>query len=255
MINAILGTKKGMSQAFLVDGTRIPITKIQAGPCLVTQIKTSNKDGYQAIQLGFKRKKRKKLTKPLAGHLRNATWPEKRKEKMMPRELKEVKITNDLDPILKVGDVIAADKILVAGDIVNVTGVSRGKGFTGVMKRWGFKGGPRTHGQSDRERAPGSIGQSATPGRVFKGKKMPGRSGRARVTVRNLQVLKVTEEGEVWLKGQIPGSRNGLVTLKKVGKITEFKGLYEEKPIKKVNQVKKERKKGGEKKAKKIRES
>lgn len=228
MISAILGTKKELSQVFLADGTRIPVTKVQAGPCLVTQIKSRKKDGYQAIQLGLGRKKLKKVSKPLTGHLKNSTWPEKGKDKMLPRVLKEVKITGDLDPTLKVGDVISANQILTPGDVINVTGISRGKGFTGVMKRWGFKGGPKTHGQSDRERAPGSIGQSTRPGRVFKGKKMAGRSGGALLTIRNLTILKVTQEGEVWITGQVPGSRNGLLTIKRVGKAENFKGLYKE---------------------------
>lgn len=245
MINAILGTKKEMTQAFLADGMRIPVTVIQAGPCLVTQVKTVKNDGYRAIQIGIGLKKRKRATKPLLGHLKKVSWPEKNKKNMIPSILKEIRITHNHELEYKVGDVITANQILAAGDIVNVTGISRGKGFTGVMKRWGFKGGPRTHGQSDRPRAPGSIGQSATPGRVFKGKKMPGHSGNVQVTVRNLQVVKVTEEGETWIKGQIPGSRSGIVTLKKVGKKPKFEGLYEEKPVKKQKQIqtKKEEKK------------
>jgi large subunit ribosomal protein L3 len=232
MINSILGIKKEMNQVFLADGTRIPITLVKAGPCLVTQIKTKDKDGYQAVQLGVGQKKRKRATKPIIGHLKKIDSPKKGKRVMIPRVLKEVRIKEDQQIHLKVGDLVNANQVLTAGDIVNITGTSRGKGFTGVMKRWGFKGGPRTHGQSDRERAPGSIGQSTTPGRVFKGKKMPGRSGSARVTIRNLQVVKVTEEGEVWLKGQVPGSKNGVVIIKKVGKSPKFKGLYEEKPAK-----------------------
>jgi large subunit ribosomal protein L3 len=251
MINAILGIKKGMAQAFLTDGMRIPVTKIQAGPCLVTQVKTVKKDGYQAIQLGLGEKKRKSTTKPLLGHLKKVSWPEEDKKDLLPRILKEIRLKKDQEHQLKVGDVITADQTLSAGDIVDVTGTSLGKGFTGVMKRWGFKGGPRTHGQSDRERAPGSIGQSTTPGRVFKGKKMAGRSGSARVTIRNLQVIKVTETGEVWIKGQVPGSRNGIVTVKKIGKAPKFEGLFEERPVKKKKITAQEKKEGKNKKNKK----
>ncbi|MCH7951671.1 50S ribosomal protein L3 [Patescibacteria group bacterium] len=252
MINAIVGTKKGMAQAFLADGRRIPVTKIQAGPCLVTQVKSIEKDGYRAIQLGIGEKKAKQLTKPLAGHLKRATWPEPEKAKgEMPRVLREMRLESDQDTTLNVGDVITADQVLAAGDLVNVTGTSHGKGFTGVMKRWGFKGGPRTHGQSDRARAPGSIGQTTTPGRVFKGKKMAGHGGNLKVTVRNLLVLKTTKEGEVWVKGQVPGSRNGLVTIKKVGKAKKFEGLYEEKPVQKEEKKAKEKKESKKKEDKK----
>lgn len=228
MVEEILAAKKENSQTFLSDGDRIPITKVQAGPCLVAQIKNQKKDGYRALQLGFGQKKAKQQTKALAGHLKKAQWPDK-KNLRYPRFLKEVKLGKEDDISLKVGDVISANQVLKAGDLVNVTGISRGKGFTGVMKRWGFKGGPRTHGQSDRERAPGSIGQTTTPGRVFKGKKMPGRSGSDKVTIQNLLVVKVNEGGEIWIKGQLPGPRNALLTVKKVGSV-EFAGLHRDRP-------------------------
>lgn len=223
MIDTILATKSQMDQMFLADGKRIPVTKIQAGPCLVTQIKTQDKDKYQAIQLGLQSKKVTSLKKPLAGHLKNKLG----KSKSAPRYLREVRISGETD--LTTGDVVKANQVIKIGDLVNITGFSKGRGFTGVMKRWGFHGGPRTHGQSDRQRAPGSIGQTTTPGRVHKGKKMPGRSGGEKITVRNLLVVKIKEDGELWIKGQVPGARNGLLTIKKVGEQKKFQGLYQDK--------------------------
>lgn len=225
MINAILAEKKEMGQAFLKDGSRIPVTKVQAGPCLITGVKTSQKDGYEAVQLGFGATMTKRLTKPLAGHLKNATWPEGKGHS--PRVLREVRIAQVNEEKRTVGSTIKANEIFKVGDVVNVTGISKGRGFTGVMKRWGFKGGPKTHGQSDRQRAPGSIGQTTTPGRVYKGKKMAGRSGQQRITIRNLQVVRVDEQGEVWIKGLVPGERNGIVIIKKVS-TAAFAGLVDE---------------------------
>ena len=225
MIDTILGTKIDMEQTFLKDGSRVPLTRIQAGPCLVTQVKTMEKDGYQAIQLGLGYKKRKRLTKPLSGHLKKVSWPEM-KDNDAPRSLREVRMNEGEAEGLEVGEVLTAQRVIAQGDRVNVTGTSKGRGFTGVVKRWGFKGGPKTHGQSDRQRSPGSIGQTTTPGRVYKGKKMAGRSGSSRVTVRNLMVLKVTDNGEVWIKGLVPGARNGLVRITKVG-TGKFVGLFE----------------------------
>ncbi len=219
MISTILGTKKEMSQRFTASGKRIPITKIQAGPCVVVQIKSDKNDGYQAVQLGIGQKKKKNISKPLTGHLKETV-----DKKSGPRFLREVRLLKDSE--LKVGDKIKVDQIIKPGDLVNITGKTKGKGFTGVMKRWGFSGGPRSHGQSDRQRAPGSIGQTTTPGRVFKGKKMPGRSGNATHTIRNLIVVKVLDSGEIWVKGQVPGARNGLLSIKKVSE-AKFEGLWE----------------------------
>lgn len=217
MLNTILGIKKQMAQMFLSDGQRIPVTVIQADPCLVTQVKTPEKDGYRAIQVGLGEKKQTKRAMP--GHGKKGI-------KVSPRFLRELEIEEE--DKFSVGDVITADKLLQPGDLVNITGTSRGKGFTGVVKRWGFKGGPRTHGQSDRERAPGSIGQTTTPGRVYKGKKMAGRAGGATVTVRNLTVVKVEQTGEIWVTGQVPGIKTGLLIVRKVGENKRFPGLYEE---------------------------
>ena len=217
MIDTILGQKGKMSQSF-VEARRVPVTKIAAGPCVVTQLKTPEKDGYWAVQLGFGEKKIKNVTKPLQGHLKGAI-----KDKKAPRFLKEVRLSEDSG--LKVGDQVLLTDVFKVGDFVAVIGTSKGKGFQGVVKRWGFHGGPRTHGQSDRERAPGSIGQTTTPGRVFKGKHMAGRMGGDRVTVKNLQVISVDpEKGEIEISGAIPGTTGGLVILKRLSS-GELEGL------------------------------
>ena len=167
MLNTILGSKLNMSQMF-IDGHRIPVTNILAGPCIVTAIKTKERDGYLAIQIGFAEKRTKKLTRSMQGHLRGVS-----KNLTSPRFL--IEIPSQEKPEVKIGDQYKASDIFSLGDTVSVSGISKGKGFAGVVKRYHFKGGPRTHGQSDRERAPGSIGQTTTPGRVFKGKRMAGR--------------------------------------------------------------------------------
>jgi len=209
MINTILGQKTGMSQAF-VKGLRVPVTKVLAGPCVVTQVKKMDKDGYWAVQLGFGQKKIKNVTKPLQGHLKATI-----KDGKAPRYIAEVRL--DKEPELQVGDSVKASDIFRVGDVVNVTGVSKGKGFAGVVKRHHFHGGPHTHGQSDRERAPGSIGQTTTPGRVLKGKKMAGRMGGDTVTVRNLHIISVNPEtNEIQISGQIPGIPGGFVRVKRV---------------------------------------
>ncbi len=206
-----------MSQAF-VKGTRVPVTLVKTGPCIVTQVKKSEKDGYWAVQLGFGEKRIKNVTKPLQGHLKGAI-----KGKKAPAFLREVIF--DKEPDYKTGDIVTVDKVLKKGDLVSVAGKSKGKGFAGVVKRWGFAGGPRTHGQSDRLRAPGSIGQGTTPGRVHKGKKMAGRMGNQQVTIKNLIVVDVNNDtGEVALSGPIPGIPGGLVVIKKLasGKLEEL---------------------------------
>lgn len=209
MINTILGLKGVCSQTF-VEGFRIPVTKVAAGPCVVTQIKKEDRDGYWAVQLGFSTRKAKNTTKSLQGHLKETS-----KDKIFPRFLQEVKL--DKEPEFKVGDVINASEVFKRGDVVAVTGISKGKGFAGVVKKWGFHGGPRTHGQSDRERAPGSIGQTTTPGRVYKGKKMGGRMGGEQVTIKNLHIISVDEEsGSIEISGQIPGTIGSMITIKKL---------------------------------------
>lgn len=242
MLKSILGTKIDQTQMFTSQGKRIPVTRIQAGPCPVVQIKTKEKDGYEAIQLGLGSKK--KANKPLEGHLKKA------KTKTPPLFLAEIRLDEPGEkPGFQPGEVITVDKVFKPGDMVDVMGTSKGKGFTGVIKRWGFAGGPKTHGQSDRERAPGSIGAGTTPGRVWKGKKMAGRSGHQRTTIKNLQVFAVEpQENLLLIKGLVPGPRGGLLMIKKVGEgklevetkaKPEVKEKPEEKEVKK-EEVKKE---------------
>lgn len=203
MINTILGTKIKQTQKFTSEGVRIPVTLIQAGPCFVVQVKEG------AIQLGLGEKKEKRTKKPILGHIKKAGL------KDIPRFLREVKVK---ETKLKPGAEIKVSNIFKPGDLVNVIGTSKGKGFAGVVKRWGFAGGPRTRGQSDRERAPGSIGATTTPGRVLKGKKMAGRMGGERVTVKNLTVVDIDPKNNLLaVKGLVPGARGGLLIIKKVG--------------------------------------
>lgn len=209
MIHALLGKKLNQLQRFLADGTRIPVTQVYVGLNPVVSLKTKEKNEYTAIQLGFG--DRKNSTKSL---------------KTAPRILREVRINNDSE-IPQVGDLLKASDVFKVGDIVDVVGVSKGKGFAGVVKRHHFKGGPRTHGQSDRERAPGSIGQTTTPGRVYKGKRMAGRMGHQNVTVKNLKVVDVLED-MLSIKGLVPGAKNSILMIRKVGEDKKFVPLYKE---------------------------
>ncbi len=205
-MSALLGKKIGMTRIFDETGNVIPVTVVQAGPCYVTQIKTIEKDGYEAVQLGFDEKKEKHVTKPILGHLKKANTPPLRRFKEFPL---------GADWEVKLGDVVKAD-VFKPGDIVKVSGNSKGRGFAGVVKRHGFGGGKKTHGQSDRLRAPGSIGQSSYPSKVFKGVRMGGRMGSKRVSVKGLQVVKVDVENNLlFIKGAIPGSRNSDVEIYK----------------------------------------
>jgi large subunit ribosomal protein L3 len=237
MINTLLGSKQHMSQAF-VEGTRVPVTWVKAGPCIVTHIKNMEKDGYWAVQLGYGTKKAKNTSKPLKGHLKKIITTknkQQRTKETYPRFIREVRL--DKEPNVKVGDIINLTDIFKKGDVVTITGISKGKGFAGVVKRWGFAGGPRTHGQSDRERAPGSIGQGTTPGRVHKGKKMAGRMGSDRVTIKNLIVVDIKEdEGLLALSGPVPGISRGVLIIRKTGegKLSE---LVEEVPQVEIQQV------------------
>lgn len=208
MLNTVFGTKAYQDQTWTKSGLRLPVTIINTYPMTVMQIKTDKTDGYQAIQVSFGEKKLKNINKPIRGHLKKA------KPNLAPRFLREIRTKKA--PDFKLGDTFQPTDILKTGDLVKVTGTSKGKGFTGVVKRWGFKGGQRTHGQSDRQRAPGSIGQGTDPGRVHKGKKMPGRAGGQTVTVKNLKVIKVDPEAkQIWISGQVPGPRNSLLTITK----------------------------------------
>ena len=211
-MNTILGSKMEMSQTY-VDGSRVPVTKVLVGPCVVTQIKKEEKDGYWAIQIGFGEKKLKNTTKQIKGHLKAVLQKD---TKMAPRYLREVRTTEE--PKYKIGDIIKVSDIFATGDLVSVTGISKGKGFAGGVKRWHFSGGPKTHGQSDRQRAPGSIGQGTTPGRVYKGKHMAGRMGSEQKKIKGLNIVEVNnEKNEVLISGPIPGRNGSLVTLTKVG--------------------------------------
>lgn len=235
MLNTILGKKKNMSQAF-IGTTRVPITYVEAGPCVVTQIKREENDGYWAIQVGFGEKKIKNVTKPMQGHLRGVT-----KDKKTPRFLREIRF--DKEPDFKVGDEIKISDIFSEGDIIAITGTSKGKGFAGVVKRWGFAGGPRTHGQSDRPRSPGSIGQGTTPGRVHKGKKMAGRMGGETVTVKSLKVVSIdAEKNEMAVLGPVPGAPKGFLIIKKItsGKLSDISQETEQPQAQVEQEVKEE---------------
>ncbi|MBX6754025.1 50S ribosomal protein L3 [Thermorudis peleae] len=203
MIEGLLGRKLGMTQIFDEQGRAVPVTVLEVGPCVVTQVKTVERDGYTAVQLGFGHRKR--INKPLAGHLRASG--------AQPRYLREVRVDDPEN--FTVGQVITCASVFEAGQLVDVTGWRKGRGFAGVVKRHGFGGGPKTHGQSDRLRAPGSIGPTTTPGRVHKGKRMAGRMGPARVTVQNLRVMRVdAERNLVLVKGAVPGPIKGLVIVR-----------------------------------------
>jgi large subunit ribosomal protein L3 len=206
MVHGLIGRKLGMTQIFDDSGLARPVTVIEAGPCVVTQIRSEDKDGYAAVQLGFGISKN--LNKPQQGHVKPSGHQVK--------TLREFK-ADDYSEI-EVGQVFKADTFS-AGDVVDVVGTSKGRGFQGGMKRHGFSGGPKTHGQSDRARAPGSIGSSATPGRVFKGLKMAGHMGHERVTVQNLKVLRVDAERNLLLvEGSVPGPNTGTLLIKRAVK-------------------------------------
>ena len=204
MLQGFLGKKIGMTQIFREDGRVVPVTVIQAGPCVVTQVKTKETDGYEAVQLGFGDVKRR--NKPESGHLKNSR---------LSQYLREV-ATDDTNEF-EVGQTIGVD-IFESGEKVDVIGTSKGRGFAGVMKRWNFGGGPRTHGQSDRARAPGSIGGGTTPGKVYKGLKMGGHMGNRRITVKGLEIIEIdTERNLLLVKGGIPGATNSLVQIRRAG--------------------------------------
>lgn len=204
-MTGILGKKLGMIQLFDEKGEVVPATIIEAGPCYVAQIKTEENDGYRAIQLGFEETKPKRLTKGQKGHLEHNGLP-------LLRHLREFRVKDDES--YEVGQKITVD-IFDTGERVDVVGKTKGRGFAGTIKRHGFHRQPKTHGQSDRERAPGSIGATTGTGRVFKGKRMPGRMGNARVTSENLLVALVDlERNLLAVRGSVPGPKGGLVLVK-----------------------------------------
>jgi len=210
-MKGIIGKKIGMTQYFEEDGTVQPVTVIEAGPCYVTQIRTLDRDGYSAVQLGFdeiasKSNGESRLSAPKRGHLNRGAL-----------ELPDLRVLREfrLDNVeVAEGDTVTCD-VFEKGDIVDVIGISKGRGFAGTIKRHNFNRQPKTHGQSDRERAPGSVGQSAFPGRVLKGTRMGGRMGNDRITIQNLEVVLVDPEKNLLaIRGSVPGRRGGVVVIR-----------------------------------------
>lgn len=208
-MSGLIGKKVGMTRLYNEDGNAVPCTVIEAGPCTVTQLKTVEKEGYWAVQLGFDEAKEKNTTKPLKGHFKKAGINPVKK-------LKEFKYFRE-DRGLKVGDELKVTDIFEQGDVIDITGTSKGKGFQGVVKRYNFGGvGGQTHGQHNRQRHLGSLGPGSYPSRVFKGKKMPGRMGTDTVTVQNLEILMVDEEKNLLVvSGSVPGGKNGYLFIEK----------------------------------------
>ena len=215
MIDTLLGIKMETIQRFTQDGKRIPVTRVKAGDFLVVQTKTQEKDGYSSLQLGWGERSKKTTNKALKGHLVAS------KTEKAPLYLLEVRTQEVAN--YKPGETIKFSEILHPGDEIKVTGLSKGKGFAGVVKRWGFKGGPKTHGQSDRQRSPGSIGQTTTPGRVYRGKKMAGHMGSDTVTITKLEVVEVDSENNfILVKGLVPGAKSGKLLVTKTGENKKF---------------------------------
>ena len=206
MVKRMFGKKLGMTRYFLGEGKCVPVTIVKVEPCIVVQKKTSENDGYEAIQVGFGIEKENRLNKPMKGHFKKAG-------DRFFTHLREIRVNNVND--FELGQEIKAD-IFQIGETVNVAGRSKGRGFSGVIKRWGFSGGRKTHG-SRSHKVPGSIGSSATPSRVLKGKKMPGRFGYQRTTIKNLTVLDVRADQDIIaLKGTLPGSQNSIIEIAKI---------------------------------------
>ena len=205
MVNGLLGRKLGMTRMFMEDGRWVEVTLVQAGPCKVTQLKTTEKDGYEAVQVGFGDIREKQCTKPLLGHFKNNGVDPM-------RYLREFRV--DSSATMNVGDEIKND-IFKVGEKVDVSGTTKGRGFAGVIRRYGFGGGPGGHG-SHFHRAPGSIGQSADPSKVIKGKRLPGRMGGKQVTTQNLEILEVNPDKNLLVvRGAVPGANGGLVVVKR----------------------------------------
>ncbi|RFS16855.1 50S ribosomal protein L3 [Emticicia sp. C21] len=206
-MSGIIGKKVGMTTIFNAEGQAVPCTLIEAGPCVVTHVRTEEKDGYSAIQLGYGEKKEKNTSRPLVGHFKKAGTTPKRK-------LVEFK---EFEKEYSLGDTIRIEDVFAEGDFLDASGNSKGRGFQGVVKRHGFAGvGGQTHGQHNRGRHPGSIGACSFPSRVFKGIRMAGRMGNTRTTVQNLKVLKVlADQNLIVISGSVPGAKNGYITLHK----------------------------------------
>ncbi len=204
MQKGIIGKKLGMTQLFDEKGKVIPVTIVEAGPCVVVQKKTADSDGYEAVQMGFGDISSKKISKPAAGHFKKA-------DVGLKKTLREFRL-DDISG-LSVGDIIKADTF-AAGDRVDVVGISKGKGYQGVIKRWNFRRIKMTHGSGPVHRHPGSMGSNSDPSRVFKGRKLPGHMGTERITIQNLTVVKVDAENNlIAVKGAIPGPKGGVVCL------------------------------------------
>ncbi|MFN8442237.1 MAG: 50S ribosomal protein L3 [Caldilineaceae bacterium] len=208
-MRGILGKKVGMTQLFDAKGAVVPVTIIEAGPCYITQVKTTDSDGYNAIQIGFDETQERKLSKGERGHLSKASAP-------VLRHLRELRYNNT--PTQSLGEVIRSD-VFQEGELVDVIATSKGRGFAGGVKRYGFAGGPKTHGQSDRHRTPGSRGSGTTPGRTFKGTRGPGHYGDAQATVQNLKVALVDPERNLLaVRGSVPGAAGSLVLVREARK-------------------------------------
>ncbi len=205
MHRGLLGRKLGMSSLFSPEGQQVPVTVLEVGPCVVTQVKTRATDGYDALQVGFAEKRGKRINKPVEGHLKKSGG-------QAYAFLREISVDDPSEYTL--GQALTVDMFQV-GERVDISGVSKGRGFSGVVKRWGFHGGGATHG-SMFHRAPGSVGASATPSKIIKGRKMPGHHGNQRVTVRNLEIVDIRPDQHLLIiKGAVPGCRSGLVEVRK----------------------------------------
>jgi len=207
-MSGLIGKKIGMTSMYDENGNVTSCTVLEVGPCTVTQLKTDDKDGYNAVQLGFGEKKEKNVSKSLLGHFKKASTTPK---------AKVMEFSADFEADCNLGDVLAVADVFAEGEFVDVTGTSKGKGFQGVVKRYNFGGvGQATHGQHNRLRAPGSIGACSTPSRVFKGMRMAGRMGNDRVKVQNLKVVKVlADQNALVVSGSVPGAKNGTVIIEK----------------------------------------
>ena len=210
MIKAIIGRKLGMTQVFEEDGNVVPVTVLQAGPCVITQIKTLERDGYTALQFGFGSRKPKNVTRPEKGHL-------KKSGKGYFRILREIRVDQVED--YQLGQEVSTEDVFEIGERIDVIGTSKGKGFSGTIRRWGFQRGPAGHG-SKNIREPGSTGNATFPGRVIKGKKLAGQAGNKRVTTMNLRILDVRpEENLLLVQGAVPGSKDGIVLIRKTNRV------------------------------------
>lgn len=217
-MKALLGYKVGMTQLIQEDGKAVPVTIVEAGPCFVTQVKTNDSDGYEAVQIGFGETKERRLTRGQLGHLgrlkKDDKHPRRKANNGIPgvRHLREVRTKTVAD--YEVGQALTVEQFN-AGERVDISGKTKGRGFTGVVKRHGFRGGPKTHGQSDRWRAPGSIGATSGMSRVIKGMRMAGRSGNENMTSQNLEVVRIdADKNLIAVKGSVPGAKGGLVLIR-----------------------------------------